>query len=153
MKIRSNQKFGTRVGRISCWKIDGMCGSNVPSGQSFCELLTTCSCIQCTRCIHTRARARSSVRRGGAKSHANTFLELDFYVRSNVSLQADRLFFHMVNLKKKRKETNNILKLQSRRVSFFFYFYALDLFNFFFIRSRILRDFEKHTFLSFFLFW
>ena len=29
------------------------CRGDAPSGQSFCELLTTRSCIRCTRCIHT----------------------------------------------------------------------------------------------------
>ena len=30
---------------------------DAPSGQSFCELLTTRSCIRCTRCIHTHMRS------------------------------------------------------------------------------------------------
>ena len=35
------------------------CRGDAPSGQSFCELLTTRSCIRCTRCIHTHTHTHT----------------------------------------------------------------------------------------------
>lgn len=51
---------------------------DAPSGQSFCEQLTTRSCIRCTRCIHTHMQSSRHTlhqrERGNPHHAANTCL-------------------------------------------------------------------------------
>lgn len=59
------------------------CRGDAPSGQSFCELLTTRSCIRCTRCIHTHMRSSRHIlhqrERGNLHDGANTWPQFDLW--------------------------------------------------------------------------
>ena len=94
------------------------CRGDAPSGQSFCELLTTRSCIRCTRCIHTHihthththTRARSCRRilhqhgneRGICMMERtlarNSISGINFVACSDVRVSRSPLFFFFICL-------------------------------------------------------